>query len=158
MPTRRLIKGVLANFLGTYASRYSAHGGYLLFGYLVDDLRELRINLLGQEVSDPSSPTGVAILRAITRFEDLRRLAGLPLLWVREAWLTLRRLAGETWGSINGHSCAGYNISFSVLAVMDTGRRYERERVEFVAPHHLAVRFAQGEGPAIPEPHHRPFA
>ena len=56
MASRRVIKGVLGNFLGTYVSRYSDYDGYWLFGFLVGDLGELRINLLGQSVSDPDTP------------------------------------------------------------------------------------------------------
>ena len=47
MATRRVIKSVLSNFLGTYVSRYSEYDGYLLFGFLVADFDEL-MNLMGQ--------------------------------------------------------------------------------------------------------------
>ena len=36
MPTRRVIKSVLHNFLGTYTSRYSDYNGYWLFGFMVE--------------------------------------------------------------------------------------------------------------------------
>ncbi len=77
MATRRIIKGVLGNFLGTYVSRYSDYDGYLLFGFLVGDFAELRINLLGQSVADPDSPLGVAVLTAVAKFEDQRAKAHL---------------------------------------------------------------------------------
>ena len=40
------VKGVLDNFLGTFTSRYLDHNGYWVFGMLVGDLGELRIDLL----------------------------------------------------------------------------------------------------------------
>ena len=90
MASRRVIKGVLGNFLGTYVSRYSDYDGYLLFGFLVGELGELRINLLGQSVSDPDSPRGVAVLSAVARFEDQRRKGGLAASRIREASLTMQ--------------------------------------------------------------------
>ncbi len=146
MATRRVIKGVLGNFLGTYVSRYSDYDGYLLFGFLVGALDELRIDLLGQSVSDPHSPTGAAILLAVARFEDQRRKARLPLSRIREALLTIRRLPGVDSDSVNGHTCWGYNVSFRVVAVMDDGKRYERERVVWIAPHQAVVELRRPGG------------
>ena len=139
MATRRVINGVLGNFLGTYVSRYSDYNGYLLFGFLVGELGELRFNLLGESVSETSSPKGVAILSAVTKFEDQRRKMDLSRSRIREASLTIRRVSGVVSGSINGHSCSGFNVSFLATAVMDDGKRYERERVVFVAPHEAKV-------------------
>jgi hypothetical protein len=135
MATRRVIKGVLGNFLGTYVSRYSDYDGYLLFGFLVSDLGELRINLLGESVSEPDTPMGRAVLSAVAKFDDQRQKAGLAPSRVRDAWLMIRRLPGLARGSVNGHSCAGFNVSFLAAARMDDGKRYERDRVVFVAPH-----------------------
>jgi hypothetical protein len=142
MATRRVIKGVLENFLGTYVSRYSDYDGYLLFGFLVDDLGdrgELKVNLLVQGVRDPDTPTGIAALSAAAKFEDQRQKAGLAPSQVRDAWLTIQRLPGLVSGAVNGHSCSGFNLSFSAGATMDDGKRYERKRVVFVAPHNAAV-------------------
>jgi len=135
MATRRVIKGVLGNFLGTYVSRYSDYEGYLLFGFLVGSLGELRINLLGQPVSDPDTPRGVAVLSAVGKFAEQRQKAGLDPSQVRAAWLTIRRLPGMDWDSINGHSCAGFKLRFETAAIMDDGKEYQRERVVFIAPH-----------------------
>jgi len=135
MATRRIIKGVLGNFLGTYVSRYSDYDGYLLFGFLVGDFAELRINLLGQCVADPDSPIGVAILTAVAKFEDQRAKAHLASSRIREALLTIRQLPGTVLGTIDGCSCEGFKISFLAEATMDDGKHYERERVEFIAPY-----------------------
>jgi hypothetical protein len=139
MATRRVIKSVLGNFLGTYVSRNSDYDGYLLFGFLVGDLGELKINLLGQSVSDPETPLGVAILSAAVRFEDQMRKASLVRSQVRDAWLTIRKLPGLVEGSVNGHPSTGFNLSFLAGAVVDDGKRYQRERVVFVAPHNAEV-------------------
>jgi hypothetical protein len=135
MATRRVIKGVLGNFLGTYVSRYSDYNGYLLFGYLVADLGELRINLLGQRATELDTPTNAAALSAAAKFDAQRQKAGLASSQVREAWLTIRRLAGLEQGSVNGHSCSGFNVSFSAEATMDDGKHYEKKRMVFIAPH-----------------------
>jgi hypothetical protein len=150
MATRRVIKGVLGNFLGTYVSRYSDYDGYLLFGFLVGQLDELRVNLLGQSVSEPLSPLGVAVLTAVTKFEEQRRKAGLAASRIREASLTVRRLPGLVSGSINRQPCSGFNISFRAAAVMDDGKNYERERVVFVAPHQAAVELSSGRAAKPP--------
>ncbi len=135
MATRRVIKSVLQSFLGTYTSRYSDYDGYWLFGFLVADLGELRINLLGQNVGDPASPVGVATSLAVTKFEEQRRKSDLAPSHIHEAWLTIQRLPGERKWWASDHWSAGFNIRFSALAVMENGKRYERECDVFVAPH-----------------------
>jgi hypothetical protein len=135
MATRRIIKGVLGNFLGTYVSRYSDYDGYLLFGFLVGDFAELRINLLGQSVADPDSPLGVAVLTAVAKFEDQRAKAHLASSRIREVSLTIRQLPGTVLGTTDGCSCEGFKISFLAEATMDDGKLYKRERVEFIAPY-----------------------
>jgi hypothetical protein len=144
MATRRVIKGALGNFLGTYVSRYSNYNGYLLFGFLVTDLDELRINLLGQEVREPSTPTSAAVSSAVGKFDDQRRKAHLAASQVREAWLTIRKLPGSKQGSVNGHSCSGFNVSFSAEATMDDGKHYEKQRVVFMAPHNAEIESRSG--------------
>jgi len=139
MATRRTVRGVLGNFLGTYTSRYSDYDGYWLFGFLVADLAELRIDLLATQVDDANTPVSVAVRSAVGKFDDQVRKAGLVRSQVREACLTIRRLPGSVEGPVNGHSCAGYNISFSAGVLMDGGRRYEREQIVFVAPHDSKV-------------------
>jgi hypothetical protein len=139
MASRRVIKGVLGNFLGTFVSRYSDYKGYLLFGFLVADLGELNIDLLGAPVSDPSSPLGVTVLSAAARFDDQRQKAGLSRSHVREACLRIRRMPGSIVRSINGHSCAGFNVSFSATAVMDNDNRFEMQCAAFIAPHNRGI-------------------
>src|SRR5688572_18734716 len=113
MATRRAIRGVLGNFLGTYTSRYSDYGGYWLFGFLVADLGELRIDLLAPPPGESDAPLGVAARSAAAKFADQLRHAGLARSQVREAWLTIRKLPGPAVGAVNGVPCGGHNVRFS---------------------------------------------
>jgi len=135
MATRRVIKSVLSNFLGTYVSRYSEYDGYLLFGFLVADLAELRFNLLRATHDESKTPVGVAATLAAAKFDDQRQKAGLMRPHVSDAWITIRRLPQTPVGVVSGQPCAGFTVSFLAEAKMDNGRRYHCERVAFVAPH-----------------------
>jgi len=139
MAPRRAIRGVLENFLGTYTSRYSDFDGYWLFGFLVADLGELCIDLVAPPADDLECPLGVAVSSAAGKFTDQLQKAGLARPQVQEAWLTIRKMSEQITGSVNGVACAGHNVGFSAEAVMEGERRYERERVVFVAPHNADV-------------------
>ncbi len=139
MATRRAIRGVLGNFLGTYMSRYSDFGGYWLFGFLVGGLTELRIDLLARPFGEPGTPLDLAVRSAVAKFEDQMQKAGLTRPQVREAWLVLRKLPESVEGSVNGHPSKGHRLLFSAGTIMDNGRRYEREQGVFVAPHNAQV-------------------
>src|SRR5262245_28787953 len=102
MATRKAVRGVLGNFLGTYTSRYSDSDGYWLFGFLVADLGELRIDLLAPPASDSEGPLGLAVRSAAAKFADQMQKAGLVCPQIQEAWLTIRKLSGQTAGSVNG--------------------------------------------------------
>lgn len=144
MVTRRVIQGVLGNFLGTYMSRYTDFKGYWLFGFLIGDLEGIGIDLLASTFAETVTPLDKAAHWARAKFEDQMRKAGLIEAQVREAWLVLRRLPGSVGGSINNHLCEGYKMSFTVGAVMDNGRRYEREQSVFVAPHNAKFEMQSG--------------
>ena len=84
------------------------------------------------------SPLGVAELVASFKFADQARKAGLSASQVRRAWLKVERLPGSAsqYCHLAGRDRAGYSIAFRAGAVTDAdGRRYERDRVIFVAPH-----------------------
>jgi len=139
MATRRAILGVLRNFLGTYTSRHSEYDGYWLFGFLVADLGELRVDLLAPPADAPDAPLGVAVRSAAVKFADQVRKAGLLRPQIREAWLTIRKLPGAAVGTVNGVPCAGHNVSFAAGAVMGEDKCYEHTQVVFVAPHDAGV-------------------
>jgi hypothetical protein len=133
---RRVIKGVLDNFLGTYTSRYTDYEGYWLFGLLVSELREAEFDLLAGG-SGPESPHGVAERVAALKFAGQARKAGLEASQVRRAWLRMERLPESVtqYCYFAGRDRAGYSVAFRAGSMTDDGRVYERVRVVFVAPH-----------------------
>jgi len=133
------VKAVLWNFLGTFTSRYFDWHGYWLFGLLIEDLAELRIDMLAPAVGEPGSPLGSAMQTAVARFEDQLRKASLDKRRVREAWLMIRKLPEPVAGKVNGHPRAGYKVAFLATAVMDNGQQYEREQFVLVAPHDPSI-------------------
>jgi hypothetical protein len=139
MPTRRVIRGVLGTFLGSFTSRYSDYHGYWLFGFLVADLTSWGIDLLNPNVDEEDTPKGRARFLAVRTFAKQVTHAGLDPSRVREAWLAIRRSPEWFEGQVNGHTCRVFYVSFSVEAVMDDGRRYEQERNLVIAPHNPAV-------------------
>jgi hypothetical protein len=146
MPKVKVIKSVLWNFLGSYMSRYSDYCGYWLFGFLVENLGELEFNLLAREAGSRDAPPALAAWLAVRKFEDQLRKAGLELSQVQEARLRISRLPGAIGSLINGHSCSGYKVTLKVIAVMKDGKRYERERQLFVAPHNPEVELRSARG------------
>ncbi len=85
MATRRTMRGVLGNFLGTYTSRYSDFDGYWLFGFLVSDLGEFRIDLLAPNPGEPNTPLAVAVQLAAAKFDDQMRWSA-PRKLVQGIW------------------------------------------------------------------------
>ena len=126
---------MLGNFLGTYTSRYSDYEGYWLFGFLVRDLCELKINLWEPTTIETLSPLTMAKQSAQVKFKDQLRTAGLDQSQVRDAWLTIRTRPDPVEGLVNGIRCTGHDVGFLAVVVMDDGRQYEREEVIFVAEH-----------------------
>ena len=130
---------MLKNFLGTYTSRYSEFQGYWLFGFLVADLGELRIDLLATTASASEGPLSVAIRLAVEKFQDQVRKARVAPARVRSGRLILRRSPSAVKGTVNRHACLGYSVHFMAEVVMNDERRYEQEHVLFVAPHNPAA-------------------
>lgn len=148
MATRKVIKAVLGNFLGTYLSRYSEFDGHWLFGFLVGDLNDFKIDLLQQKcVADLNSPLALAKLLAVTKFDDQRRKAGLAISQIQQATLTIRRMPEKESGTINGHLCVGFKVKFLAEAVMSDGRHYKKEQLVFVAPHDPKVELKSARNP-----------
>jgi hypothetical protein len=130
---------VLGPFLGTYTSRYSDCDGYWLFGFLVGEFEQLRIDLLAPTVGEPDAPLGLTVRLATEEFEDQIRKSALERSQVRSARLTIRQSAESTTGTVNGHPCTGHYFAFLVEAVMEGARNYQREQVVFVARHNPEV-------------------
>jgi hypothetical protein len=163
--TRRIIKSVLHNFLGTYTSRYSDFNGYWLFGFLVGDISQVAVDLLGadryQEKNRAGFNRGGALQRfvysfypypyphyayrspiayaewlAARRFAEQIGKAGLPPSWFREARLEITMPADTRIGVVvRRHKCPGFEMRFFVQVITDLGRTYQDVRSIFVAPH-----------------------
>ncbi len=138
MPTRRVLKSVLHNFLGTYTSRYSEYDGYWLFGVLVGDLKNVQFDLF-TEVESSAFLVDVARNLAVGRFTEQLCKARLDPSSVRKASIQIERLDGQVDGHVNGIECGGFKIRFHVAAETDTGRVFECKCVLFVAPHNAGI-------------------
>jgi hypothetical protein len=139
MSSRRAIRGVLGNFLGTYTSRNSDYEGYWLFGFLLPELGSLRIDLLAKSEGGPVTPQDVAIRLAEIKFRDQVRKADVSLSCIGEAWLSIRKQPEPITRPVNGRPCQGHTVCFTVEVIMDNGKRYEKQKAVFVAPHIAAI-------------------
>jgi len=136
----KAVKGVLHNFLGAYTSRNSDYDGYWLMGMLINDLNELRIDLLlASESTVSDSPLVFAIHLARRSFREQMRKAGLGLTRIREGYLNITKLSDSRNGWINDRECIGNTIRFAVKVVMVTGKACERETEIVVALHNPDV-------------------
>jgi hypothetical protein len=134
MTSPQSILGVLDNFLGTYTSRHSDYRGYWLFGFLVNNFDELRMDLLSPVVNQSDDPEQAATALAAAKFADQLAKAGLTRSQVRDAWLTIRRIPDLVTRVVSGRPRLGHNVSFAAEATA-AGKQYRRERVVFVAAH-----------------------
>lgn len=136
MTSRRIIPGVLHNFLETFTSRYSDYDGYWVFGFLVEEIEVLRIDLLAEVAACASSrPLDFVHRLASQRFSEQIAKAGLPRAWFRDGWLDLTKSPGSSRGFVNGQSSTGYIVRFQAQIVTDLGRTYGRTASMFIAPH-----------------------
>ncbi len=136
MTSHRVIPGVLHNFLGTFTSRYSDFDGYWVFGFLVESMDGVRIDLLGGVAENAdSSPSGFARRLAAQKFSEQIAKAGLSRKWFREAYLDISKSPESTVGFVNGRSSSGYDLRFRAHVVTDLGREYDSTAAIFVAPH-----------------------
>jgi hypothetical protein len=134
MTARRVMTGVLYNFLDTYISRYSDYRGYWLHGQLPSSVEKWKFDLLGR-TPESDTPVGEAWRLASRRFAEQLYKAGLTLDLVREAALEIVRIQGVVKGWQGDFMADGQMVRFSARSVVDTGRVYQNERTIFVAPH-----------------------
>jgi hypothetical protein len=136
MSSRRIIEGVLHNFLGTFTSRYSDFDGYWVFGFLVKDMESLRIDLLGAIAVDATAtPLAFARQLAAQKFTEQITKAGLPRSRFQEAHLEITKSPHKRLGTINGWRSSGYDFRFGARAITDLGKEYDSVATIFVAPH-----------------------
>jgi hypothetical protein len=145
MTSRRVIPGALNNFLGTFTSRYSDFEGYWVFGFLVESMDTMRIDLLGDAMEGVDSPpSGFARRLAAQKFGEQITKAGLSREWFRDAYLDISKSPESKLGFVNGRSSSGYELRFHAHVVTDLGRAYERRTSIFVAPHDPRIEMRSG--------------
>ena len=142
MPTRRVIKSVLRNLLGTLTSRYSDWHGYWLFGFVVSDLEPIEHDLL-MHIEGAPDDTPMAHLRSLAtkRFQEQLSKAALDPISIRQASLGVERLPGSVQISVPNFAAVGYRMRFVVRAITDVGNAYECVETISVAPHDPAQEF-----------------
>jgi hypothetical protein len=92
LTSRRVLNSILYNFLGTYTSRYSDLGGYWLFGFLIENITHISIDLLDQSIVDAgTNPLTFARKLAVTKFSEQVAKSGLPNSVIREAHLEISK-------------------------------------------------------------------
>lgn len=138
--TRRIIKSVLPNFLGTYTSRNSDYDGYWLFGFLVGEFRQITLDLLDMSAI-PRNVTPLTYARWLAgqKFADQVAKARLPMAWFREARLEITRSIETRQGWASGRYCQGYDLTFTAKAISDLGKTYEAASTVFAAPHNHLI-------------------
>jgi len=147
MTNRRVIWGVLHNFLGTFTSRYSDFDGYWVFGLLVESMDTVRMDLLGEVAeSADSTPSDFTRRLAALKFSEQLARAGVLREWFREAHLDMSKSPEGTRGFVNGRIATGYTVRFQAYAVTDHGRAYERTASIFVAPHDPRIELRSRRG------------
>ena len=134
MTTRKVMKSVLNNFLGTYTSRYSDYRGYWLFGQIPADHWEWTLDLLGP-IPNGDAPADAARRLAIRRFAEQVSKSRLTLEAAREATLKVDRSPAVVEGQQGDYTAEGHMVRFFARAVMDDGRIYDNEHTVFIAPH-----------------------
>lgn len=134
MPTRRIVKSVLEGFLGTFTSRNSDLSGYWLYGQLPYDTVELDVDLMATPPNE-NTPEAVARRIAVRRFKEQLAKSGLDVVVVCAADLKTHMETEMVQGWQGDHRSSGHMVEFVATAVTDNGRRYQRKRKVFVAPH-----------------------
>jgi hypothetical protein len=134
MPRSRALKGVIAGFLGTFASRNSDYDGYWLFGLLVEAPQEVKIDLLQSSASPPGSePWAFATRLARLKFQKLLAQAGLSPQRLEAATLEIGFVASDL--TVSGHNPGGYFVDLAVSVSGPTGCAFSGETRIFAFPH-----------------------
>lgn len=128
------MKSVLEGFIGTYTSRYSDLRGYWLHGQLPFDILEYNFDLMTRPPNE-DTPEAAARRLAVRRFKEQLAKSGLDVAVVQSADLKIHMGTQPVEGWQGDYRSDGHMVDFIATAVMDTGRRYERKRTVFVAPH-----------------------
>ena len=134
VPTRRVMKSVLHNFLGTYTSRYSDFHGYWMLGQVPSDVLQSTIDLLEQP-REGERVAEAARRLAVQKFTQQVERAGLSPQAIREATLQLCTNPEIVEGRHGDYLSNGHMVRFIARAITDTGHVFHDEATVFVAPH-----------------------
>ncbi len=138
MPSRKLLKSVVRGFVGTYVSRYSDFDGYLLFGFVIDTIRDVTVDLtrpVRPQLAEDALDEWQRL--AAFKFQEQLSKVGLPISVLQEATLSIRRTTARRGAVVlRGVPVMvdGFDVDFSVRAVTDLGRVYDTSVREFIAP------------------------
>lgn len=140
MARHQNIKGVLNGFLGTFTSRYSDYKGYWLFGVLLKDMEQLKIDLLNPEkIVAASEPEALAKRIAKEKFAEQMTKAGLEISPLQEAFLEITTRPGTVMGLVNGRASEGRNVNFRARVLFRNGKECESNKLVFVAPNNPGI-------------------
>ena len=149
MPTRRVLRSVLHNFLGTFVSRYSDYQGYWLIGQIEPWLGGWEVDLLAP-VSDQITPEVIAYSHrwAKAKFFEQLEVAGVQAEQVTQALTRFVPLVptpnSEVCVSWRGGTRLCREVVLGVWVMTDTGRRFSSRRRVFVASHDPHREFQSG--------------
>jgi hypothetical protein len=136
MASRRVLRSVLRNFLGTYVSRYSDLDGHLVFGLAPETLDGLDVDLTAAEPAPSLDPVREIHRLAVRRFAEQLAKARLSRSSLRSARLRVRPLAEarEQEAATAGREPSARTYVFSVETVTDLGRSDRAELGASIAP------------------------
>ncbi|MEM7246244.1 MAG: hypothetical protein AAF533_12925 [Acidobacteriota bacterium] len=134
MTTRRAIKGVLHDFLGSFTSRNSDYRGYWLLGQLLPEPEQRELDLIGRPTGGGGA-WGFARDLALRLFQEQVLATGLGLEDVDAATLEWCRGDGVMSLSKKNPRVIGYRVRLRVRATMVGGRCFERHvTLDYVSP------------------------
>jgi hypothetical protein len=130
----KTINGVLQNFLGTLASRNTDFDGYLLFGYLVNDLERLKVDLLSQPEAAPTDHLQVLVRVATEKFRVQCEKGGLNFSGIKAAELEISRdaMPSKVW-EVNGRP--SFPVHFVARLTPFHGETCEFKKDALIAQH-----------------------
>ncbi|MDR3406547.1 MAG: hypothetical protein P4L99_28945 [Chthoniobacter sp.] len=136
MKNVKAIKGALNNFVATYTSRNADYDGYWLFGLLVEDLTELKFDLLKEAKDLPHpTPSQFAEILAAKQFRHQMQSAGVSVARITEALLEITKSSDATSVMIGDRAYTSHLIHVCAQAKSNHGRLFKAETSVFAAPH-----------------------
>lgn len=146
------VVSLLDGFLGTYTSRYSDYNGYWLFGFVVEEVDRLVVDLLlPAPQGHGEAPHTKTIELAISKFKEQSTKARIDLALFREASLTILR-SPHLWkpGEVRARRI-GYDLEFTARARPEGREALERKVKLVVSPHNPNIELKSVRSAARPD-------